>query len=166
MTPTRFRAVLICALCAPLPLAAQTNVAFGSLQHDTSQPVEVTSDNLSIENEAGIAVFDGNVVVIQGDMRLAAARIRVEYGTGEDGGTNDIDEMFATGGVTFTNGVDNAEAAEATYRPDDGDLLMTGDVVLTQGPSIISGEQLTVDLDAGTGVMEGRVRTIFQSEQN
>ena len=38
---------------------------------------------------------------------------------------------------------------------------MTGDVLLTQGTSALSGKQLTVDLNTGTGVMEGRVQTVF-----
>ena len=40
---------------------------------------------------------------------------------------------------------------------------MTGDVILTQGPNALSGERLIVDLTSGTGRMEGRVRTIFQT---
>ncbi len=165
---TLFRTVLALTMLAVAPVAIQaqgTNVALGALQQDTSLPVEVTSDNLSVDNEAGIAIFEGNVVVIQGVMRLTAPRIRVEYDT-EDGGANDITEMYATGGVTFVNGPEAAESQEARYMPNTGDLVMTGDVLLTQGPSVMSGEKLVVDLNAGTGVMEGRVRTLFQSEAN
>lgn len=144
-----------------IPLA-QTAVSLGSLEHDTSLPVEVTSDSLEVANEAGLASFLGNVVVVQGPMRLAAAKIDVRYSEDADGG-NEIDEMIATGGVTFANGTDAAESREATYSPETGLLVMKGDVVLTQGPSVISGQQLTVDLGAGTGAMEGRVRTVFQT---
>ena len=161
------RPAAVAALLAMVPLAAaaqETSVALNNFEHDTSQPVEVTSNTLSVEDQAGVAVFEGDVVVIQGEMRMAAERVRVEYGT--DGADTEISEMFATGGVTYTNGQDAAESQEAVYRPEEGDLVMTGDVVLTQGPSIMSGQRLVVDLDAGTGVMEGRVRTIFQSDGN
>ena len=160
----RIRSLAIClGLLPAIALAQGTSVSLGSLEHDTSLPVEVTSDNLSVENDAGVAVFDGNVVVIQGGMRLAAETIRVNYAQAGDAGRTEISEMLATGGVTFANGSDAAESQEATYSPEAGTLVMTGDVVLTQGPSVMSGERLVVDLDAGTGVMEGRVRTIFQS---
>ncbi|MDU8942389.1 LptA/OstA family protein [Ovoidimarina sediminis] len=152
------------ALTPVVAIGQGTGITLGSLQHDTSLPVEVTSDNLSVENEAGVAIFDGNVIVIQGAMRLAAGNIRVSYGETGDGGRTEISEMIASGGVTFANGSDAAEASDAVYSPEAGTLVMTGDVVLTQGPSVISGERLTVDLGAGTGVMEGRVRTIFQSQ--
>jgi lipopolysaccharide export system protein LptA len=39
---------------------------------------------------------------------------------------------------------------------------MTGDVLLTQSGSALSGQKLVIDLKAGTGVMEGRVQTVFQ----
>ena len=38
-------------------------------------------------------------------------------------------------------------------------VTMTGDVRLTQGQNVISGQKLVVNLDTGTGTMEGRVRT-------
>ncbi|MEM9344609.1 MAG: LptA/OstA family protein [Pseudomonadota bacterium] len=155
-------AIALALAALPGAVLAQTSVALGSLEHDTSLPVEVTSDSLEVSNEAGLASFLGNVVVIQGPMRLAAAKIDVRYS--DDGtGSNDIDEMFASGGVTFTNGTDAAESKEATYNPDTAMLVMKGDVVLTQGPSVMSGQVLTVDLGAGTGAMEGRVRTVFQT---
>ena len=38
---------------------------------------------------------------------------------------------------------------------------MEGDVLLTQGQNALSSEQLSIDLNAGTGRLEGRVKTIF-----
>lgn len=150
---------------ATIALAQGAAVSVGSLTHDTSLPVEVTSDNLSVSNESGEAIFDGNVVVIQGPMRLAAANIVVDYEEVAEGGT-EIREMVASGGVTFVNGADAAESQDAVYSPETGMLVMTGEVLLTQNDTAISGQLLTIDLAAGTGVMEGRVRTTFQSGGN
>ena len=160
-------AIFAASLAAIASMAgAQTNVTLGPMVQDTSLPVEVTSDVLTVQNEAGIAIFEGNVVVVQGTMRLTAPWVKVEYSEKEDPEAADIDQMTARGGVTFVNGIDAAESEEAIYRPDAGDLVMTGEVLLTQGPNIMSGQRLTVDLIAGTGLMEGRTRTIFQSEGN
>jgi lipopolysaccharide export system protein LptA len=38
---------------------------------------------------------------------------------------------------------------------------MQGDVLLTQGQNALSSQNLRIDLNAGTGVLEGRVETIF-----
>jgi len=63
--------------CLPLMLDAQgARVAFGSTEQDRSQPVEVTSDSLNVNQNDNTAVFEGDVVIAQGAMRLAAPRVR------------------------------------------------------------------------------------------
>ena len=153
-------AAILGTLCGTLaaPVAAQeAKIAFGGLSQDTSLPVEVQADTLSVNNADGTAVFDGNVLVGQGEMRLAAARVTVEYGT--DG--KSIARLNATDGVTIANLADAAEAREAVYTIDSGQIVLTGDVLLTQGQSALSGQKLTINLKDGTGVMEGRVSTTF-----
>jgi lipopolysaccharide export system protein LptA len=39
---------------------------------------------------------------------------------------------------------------------------LTGDVLLTQGASALSANQMTVNVNTGTAQMSGRVRTVFQ----
>lgn len=148
----------------PAPLLAQgANVAFGALKHDSSLPVEIAADQLQINQETGKAVFRGNVEVGQGEMRLAAAVVEVEYEGGESS-TGKVQRLHATGGVTLVSGAEAAEAREAVYTIGSSQIVMTGDVLLTQGQNALSGQKLVVDLDKGTGVMEGRVRTVFKSD--
>lgn len=146
------------ALGPTIGLAQGASVAFGGLKQDTSLPVEVSADQLAVNQADGTAVFTGNVLVGQGAMRLSAGRVKVEYtadGTG-------ISKLFATEGVTLINATDAAEAREAIYTIDDGNVVMTGDVLLTQGGNALSGQKLVINLKAGTGVMEGRVQTVFK----
>ncbi len=137
--------------------AQQATIAFGGLKQDTTLPVEVQADQLAVNNADGTAVFTGNVLVGQGEMRLAAGAVRVEYGA--DG--KSIQRLFASGGVTISNLADAAEAQDAVYSIDSGQVVMTGDVLLTQGQSALSGQKLSIDLKTGTGTMEGRVSTTF-----
>ena len=140
------------------PLAAQeATIAFGGLAQNTTLPVEVKADTLAVNNADGTAVFYGNVLVGQGDMRLAAAKVTVEYG--KDG--KSIARLHATGGVTIANLADAAEAKEAVYSMDSGEIVLTGDVLLTQGASALSGQKLTIHLKDGTGTMQGGVSTVF-----
>ena len=153
-----YGAALTLLLALPVPAVAQgAKVAFGGLKQDTTQPVEITADALEVNQTDGHATFTGNVLVGQGEMRLSAARIEVEY---EEGGKG-IKTLHASGGVTIANATDAAEAAEAVYTIASGNVVMTGNVLLTQGANAISGERLVLDLQAGTGVMEGRVKTVF-----
>ncbi|MHC0052106.1 lipopolysaccharide transport periplasmic protein LptA [Actibacterium sp. D379-3] len=160
--PTGLLALLIAIF--PLIAAAQgTEVAFGGLRQDSSLPVEVTADQLQVSQADGTAVFTGHVVVGQGEMRLSADKVDVEYATKGGEPTGRISRLHATGNVVLVNGAEAAEAREALYSIDQSNIVMTGDVLMTQGQNALSGQRLVVDLNTGIGRMEGRVKTIFQS---
>ncbi|MCR8828259.1 lipopolysaccharide transport periplasmic protein LptA [Pseudosulfitobacter koreensis] len=147
-------------LCLAAPVLAQgTNVTFGTITQDTTLPVEVTADNLSVDQSTGTAVFDGNVTIGQGEMRLTAARVLVTYRSQNAG----IAKLEATGGVTLVTGDDAAEAERADYNIDTGEIEMTGNVLLTQGASALTAEKMFVDLRTGNARMSGRVKTILQT---
>jgi lipopolysaccharide export system protein LptA len=150
--------MLSCLCLAPVAGLAQ-QVAFGGIRADISAPVEVTADSLSVNQTDGTAVFTGNVLIVQGTMRLQAAQVTVEYGNAE---RSKIDRLHATGGVTLVSDAEAAEAKEALYDVTAGTVVMTGDVLLTQGKNVMAGQKLSVDLSSGTGQMDGRVRTILQ----
>lgn len=157
-----FRPALLVAATAVVLISAvtafgQAKVAFGGLKADTTLPVEVNSESFSVDTETGNAVFSGNVRVAQGEMRMAAAEVRVVYAP--DG--NAIQTLVATGGVTLTNAAEAAEATEAVYTIDSGVVVMTGNVLLTQGASTMSAEKLTINLKTGTGELQGGVKTTF-----
>lgn len=139
--------------------AQGTQAAFGGLSHDNTQPVEITSDALELNQENSTATFIGNVLVGQGTLKMQADRIEVFYAAG---GAAQITRMQATGNVLLTNGEETAEAARAVYDVATGNVDMEGDVLLTQGGNALSGQKLVIDLETGAARMEGRVKTIFQ----
>jgi lipopolysaccharide export system protein LptA len=154
------KAVCLAGLLALLPLLAQaqgTNVAFAGLKTDITQPVQVTADQLSVNQTDGTATFTGNVIILQGDMKVQAAEVLVTYATDNQS----IQSLHAGGGVTVAAGSDAAQSETADYRPDTGELILQGAVVLTQGAAALSGEKLTLSLKSGLGTMSGRVTTIF-----
>lgn len=164
---TRTLMLVSVLLAAPVGAFAQgTQIALGSAAFDASQPVEVSADALSVDQAGGQAVFDGNVLVVQGDVRMSAGRVEIEYATTESGAANGIAQLKATGGVTFVTATDAAEAREAVYSIANSSVTLSGDVILTQGVTAIAGEKLVVDLKAGSGRMEGRVRTIIGGSAN
>jgi lipopolysaccharide export system protein LptA len=154
---------LLALLGLSSPAIAQgTQVAFGAIKQDTSAPVEVTADELNVDQTTGKAVFTGNVVIAQGVMRLSAARVLVIYREETAG----IQRMEATGGVTLVSGPDVAEGQRADYDIDSGVIVMTGDVLLVQGPSALSADRMNIDLNGGTARMQGRVKTILETGGN
>jgi len=140
----------------------QTNINLGGISADPSAPVEISADALSVDQDTGKAVFDGNVVVGQGDLRLSAGRVEIVYGDS----TGQIDSLSATGGVTFVTASEAAEAQSAVYNIAGGTLVLTGNVLLTQGASAISADRMEVNLSSGNASLSGQVRTVFQQGGN
>ncbi len=141
--------------------AQGTQVGFGTIKADPTLPVEVTSDSLDVDQATGKAEFTGNVVVGQGDMRLSAPRLLVIYKA--SGG---IERLEATGGVTLVSGPDAAQADRADYTIDSGVVVMTGNVLLTQGQNALTSQKMTVNLVTGTAQMVGRVKTVLNTGGN
>ena len=65
LVPVLMLAVML-AWMPPAASAQQADVRFGGMQQDTSAPVEVTADALSVNQTDGTALYTGNVVIIQG----------------------------------------------------------------------------------------------------
>ena len=156
-----FRLLLMAALAVPGPALAQgAQIAFGNTAQNSSLPVEVTADSLDVNQQDGTAVFSGNVLIGQGEMRLSAPRVLVVYKNDQSG----IEMLQATGGVTLVSGEDAAEAQSADYNIDSGMIEMQGSVLLVQGTSALTGDTMFVDTRAGTARVSGRVKTILQPE--
>ena len=154
-------AVLALSVTAASSQAQGTQVAFGVQPQDSNLPVEVTADQLSVDQEDGTAIFTGSVLIAQGEMRLAAPWVKVHYLSDQSG----IERLEAKQGVTLVSGEDAAESARADYNVVTGIITMQGDVLLVQGTSAITGERMFVDTVAGTARMNGRVKTVLQPEQ-
>jgi len=155
---------LLVALGAPAAWAQDTAIRLGQSLQLTGQPLEVTADSLEVDQASGASVFRGNVLAIQGDLRMTAGTIRIEYTPATDGGSQRVDRLIASGGVTLVTPSEALEAREAIYTLPQGDLEMTGDVLLVQGQNVLSGQRFVANLTAGTGQMTGRVRTVIRME--
>ncbi len=167
MFPTRslvpmLALVLAISLFSAAASAQGAEIAFGGITHDSSQPIEINSDELSVDQATGKATFSGNVDITQGDMRIIAGLVQVVYGAD----SQKISHLIASNGITMINGGDTIEAANADYNLESGVVTLNGNVLLTQSGSAMSGQRLVIDLNAGTGRMDGRVKTILQTGKN
>jgi lipopolysaccharide export system protein LptA len=139
MTPLRRAALLGVILASTgVPSWSQELSLGGAFATDPAAPVEVTSETLNVDQATGAATFT------------------------YDEATSAIARLLATGGVTLATPSEAAEAEVADYDLTARTLTLTGEVLLTQGPSAISADRMIVDLASGTARMEGNVRTILQ----
>ncbi len=151
--------ILVSSCCLALPTFSQTSLSVGGFSSNPDEPIEMTADKLTVSQTDGSARFDGNVVIAQGNIKIMAQLVVVTYL--KSGG---IDQLSASGGVTVVTQTESAEAKFADYDLSSHSLALSGDVLLTQGQSMISSDTMNINLTTGAAVIEGRVRTVLSSE--
>jgi len=154
--------LLACGLGAG-PCAADTAVAFQGLRAGAGKPVEITADQLQVNQTDGQATFSGNVRVVQGDLHMASDELIVDYVTGSK---TSVDKLHANGHVLLSTPTEAAQSDKAIYSVTNSQLEMTGDVLLNQTGNTMSGSRLTVDMNTGIGHMDGRVKSVLQPGGN
>ncbi len=171
-------AMVVGALTAGAALG-QAAGPFGGFKHDSSEPIEITSDSLEVRQSEGIAIFSGGVKAGQGTLRLDADRVVVAFDPDEaDQETGAIRNMKAEGNVFLSNGTETAEGDFAEYDVASGMMFLRGDVLLTQGANAMTGNELAINLNTGVANMQGgrpapeagdggdgRVKVIFQPKR-
>lgn len=161
MKLTRHIAMVTMLTLAPALVFAQAQIALSGLSADPSAPVEVTAETLTVDQNTRSATFAGDVVIAQGEMRIGAGSVAVHY----DDETGEIARLVLSGGVTFVTPAEEAEAERADYDLASGMLVLSGNVLLSQGSNALSAQEMRVNLRDGTAQMQGQVRTVFGSGQ-
>lgn len=160
----------------PPPGAAQSVTdALSDFSVDSDAPVRIESDELEVRDRERMAVFAGNVVVRQGDTTLRTPRLEVHYtaatspATAEQPGAGQsISRLAARGGVVVETRDQKATGDWADFDMDSQEIVLGGDVVLTQGQNVLRGGRLVVNLATGTSRLlsagqaeSGRVQGLF-----
>lgn len=153
--------ILFICLFVPGMVLGQTTVPFGGFQTDPDAAVELSADELSIDDQNGSAVFTGNVVVGQGAMRISAQKVHVFYKPG-----GEIDRIEATGGMTLATASNTAQADTAEYSVATQQIILRGNVVLATGQNALMAGIMRADMNSGRAVLEGQVRAILQPQQS
>lgn len=153
---------LLLAATGTMAFAQGASVPFGIVNHDNTLPIEVGADSLSISQKDSSAEFIGNVKIGQGELKISADKVTILYSAKDGKATGEIDTIHALGHVTLSNGAEAAEGAEATYQVATGLIVVTGQVLLTQGNNALSGDTLEIDLKSGTANVTGHVQTVFR----
>ncbi len=121
---------------------------FTDLSADSGQPTNIEADSLTVEDEKGQATFTGKVVVVRGENRISAGTLNVYYAGGAAGSA--LQRITAKDHVVI-RAPDNQTASgdNLLYEPSKNQLLLTGNVTVSQGGNIVNGQRLVVDLDSG-----------------
>ncbi|MGV6988611.1 lipopolysaccharide transport periplasmic protein LptA [Testudinibacter sp. P80/BLE/0925] len=143
-----------------------------ALKSDTQQPINITSDNQSLDLENNIVTFSDNVVITQGSILINANKVTIIRPADNSSGKEKIE---ATGNpVTFQQQLDNGKpinghAGKVNYDLGSQYLVLTGNAQLKQLDSQINAEVITYDVQQQKMIAKnkgkGRVKTILYPSQ-
>jgi lipopolysaccharide export system protein LptA len=139
---------LVLALAATAPAAAQS-------RHDSSAPIDFGAQHMQLDDRANRVLLSGNVKITQGEMTLVAARMTVSYTGQVVNGSPQVSRLDASGGVTVTRTDQSANGQYAVYDLNRRVITMIGGVTLRQGPNVIQGARLSINLDTGRATIDG-----------
>ncbi|WP_420471228.1 LptA/OstA family protein [Brevundimonas sp. FT23042] len=126
-----------------------------------NQPIMWGADNVSRTPTA--LSMRGRAELIQGDSRIRAESIEA----GLNGGT--LTRVEASGSVYFVTPAQTIRGDRAVYTPANDTIVLTGDVILTQGENVITGGRLVYNTRTESAQMEGgsggRVQGVFYPER-
>lgn len=175
MTRTSARLARLFALTGAFSLllaasaSAQTfSDAFAGFGSNDKEPIQIEAKELQVQDKTQSAVFSGDVLVTQGDAVLKTQRLIVHYDGSAAGGLQQrISRLEASGRVYIASKDQTATGEEATFDMDRQIMVMTGkEVVLSQGPNVVVGNRLTVNLKTGKADLDasesGRVKVLIQ----
>ena len=140
------------------PAGAPTN-AFGGLKMSSNEPIQIESDRLEVRDKENMAIFSGNVAVVQGTTVLKAGKLTVFYVPGSDvasSGSSAIDHLLVEGTVYVKSQDQIATGDQGSFDMKSEMLVLTGEkVVLTQGENVLVGCKLTVNMKTNLANFEG-----------
>lgn len=145
-----------------------------ALDSDRQQPLELSAQRAEMNNVTGVSVYTGDVVLVQGTMRITADKMTVHTTAG-----GDLARVIAEGkSATFRQLPEgqqeyvNARASHMEYQPQEpGHVLLQGNAVLTQGKNEFKGEAIRYDMQKDTVIAQSpknsdqRIRITFFPEK-
>ena len=160
-------AVLATSLALAGPGAAQDA---GEGAGEASQAIEITADTLEVRQSENVAIFEGSVHAVQGELVLNADTLTVHYREAEGGeGNLGVSRIDAEGNVVITSPGEMAQGQTGIYNVEEGSIDLAGGVVLHQGNNVVEGESLTMNLETGVSRVSGagstRVQGLFVPEE-
>ena len=144
-----------------------SGLLFLFIQHvyAAGQVVEVSSDSLLLEENEGVATYEGNVLFKKDNLVIKADSITVYQEAGK------ISKAIITGNPAMVNhkpkneAPADAQAEHIEYIAASDLLLLTGNALVTRGTQQFSGEKIKYDANEKTLSASGQKTIVKTQEQ-
>ena len=163
-------------------LASALALGGAQAQIQGDAPVDISADLFEGYNAQGLAVWRGAVEVVQAQTRLRCSELRAQFRQAAGGAAQpgvaaswgDIQTLTCTGPVYYVTPTQSARGDNAVYEGASETITMTGNVVVTQGQNVATGDRAIINTRTNDSRLEatargggsGRVRTVLYPENN
>jgi lipopolysaccharide export system protein LptA len=120
-----------------------------ALSTDKNQDIEIESDSVYLDDTQNIGIYNGDVVVIQGSIRITGDTLTIHYNN-----ESDIDKIIVEGQpATFrqlpddSTVYDEAEALIMEYHENNNLIILTNSAQVKQGDRRLIAEHIEYDTD-------------------
>ena len=149
--------------------------ALQGFSQNRDKPVKINAAELEVHDKDKMAVFSGEVHLVQGDTDMRSSTLVVYYddqppppapppksGKGSQASAQitpqqnqQIKRVEAKGGVQVLQKSQNqiARGDEGIFDMRSNTVTMQGHVVISQGPQVLKGDRLTVNMNTGDSAM-------------
>lgn len=148
-----------------------------ALKSDTSQPIQIVADHLTVDQKTMTSTFTGNVIITQGSLTAHSNTATAN----QDAAGNKYVHLVGTP-VTFSQKQDDGEMMNGQcnifdYSTKDNMAILTGRARINKGGNLVMGDKLTYNTQTqiynaisnnANGVnssKSGRVTVILQPDQ-
>jgi lipopolysaccharide export system protein LptA len=131
---------LVATLTLAAPLAA-------ALPEDRNQPIQLEASRGQLDQKTGISVYEGNVVITQGSMRLTADTATIYV---KDSSFQRMDAVGSPANLRYKPAADKPEIQGTSKRVEydvaSAKVVMSGNVRVVQGQDVFTGDRVEYDL--------------------
>lgn len=134
-------------------------------EFNKKDPIYITADWMEVDQKKNTITYKGRVVTVQADMTMRSNTLTAHY----DPDMKQMKQIVAEGKVQATQGNRVATGEKAVFDDKAKTITLTGDPVMRQGNSQVSGTRIIYYVEQDRAVAEGkdqvRVRaTIFPED--
>lgn len=119
------------------------------MEENKDKPINIKSESLNINNIQNIALFNGNVVVTQGNMIMNSDEMKVFSDFDKNTKKNKFKRIEAQGNVKFSTEGKEAKSNIAVYDIVAGRIEMYENVFLKEYGNTLQGSKFIYDINTG-----------------
>jgi len=168
MKLTRFGTLNKAGIAVALIVMAASLAALPAEAQKKKSKVNIQSDEMVLSESENKAVFKGNVRARQDDVSLNSTNLTATFVKAKGGGTDVTWLETKGGGVKIKTGSQTITGEKMTMDVKANTAVVTGNVTVIQGTSVVKGERLNVNLNTNeskfVGVPGARVKFSFNPD--